>query len=87
MIGHIQIRCRIDLQQGVTPAERLRLMEIIEKWAVAATGAKPRRFVSSSKAVLFTVQLERGMAAASLRQCLPREWVRDVLIDGSSWNE
>lgn len=87
MIGRVRICCRIELQPGITPGQRLGLMEIIEKWSVAATGSKPGRFVSSSQTVVFTVHLDRDTAANSLRGCLPRDWIRDVVIDGASWNQ
>ena len=72
------------LSPGVAAAERLQLMEIIEKWSLASTGTRPSKFVGASNLILFAVYSDRDTASDGLRRCLPGEFVRDVVIDGVS---
>ena len=87
MIKRASINCRIVLEPGLAPSQRLALMEILEKAALAMVGAKPSKLVGADSAILFTADVDRTTAIWSLRQCLPPDMVRDVVIDGRSWNE
>jgi len=87
MISLARIDCRVILQPGVTPSQRLVLMEVLEKWSLALAGAKPSKLVGSSDFILFAVNMDRDLALRSLRECLPGELVRDVFVDGVSWNQ
>jgi hypothetical protein len=86
VISLARLEFRIVLRPGVTPVERLQLMELVEKWAVRRAGTKPSRFISSSGLILFVLPLDRQTAAETLRQCLPLELIDDVIIGGVSWN-
>jgi hypothetical protein len=86
VISLARLNFRIILRPGLTPAQRLRLMEVLEKWAVTRAGFKPSRFISSSRMILFVLQVDRDLALATLRECLPQEWVADVVVGGVSWN-
>lgn len=86
MISLVKVDCRVVLQPGLSPTERLALMEVVERWSLALTGAKPSRLVGSSDAILFAVSINHDLVRRSLRECLPREWVQDVFVDGVSWN-
>ena len=86
MIGLSRVDCRVVLQPGVTPSQRLALMEVLEKWSLALVGARPSRLVGSSDVILFAVSMDRDLALRSLRECLPGELVQDVFVDGVSWN-
>ena len=72
---------------GVAATQRLQLMEIIEKWSLALTGARPSKFVGASDLILFAVYSDRDTAFDGLRRCLPKEYVQDVVIDGVSWSQ
>ena len=74
------------LSPGVAAAQRLQLMEIIEKWSLAFTGVKPSKFVGASNLILFAIYSDPDTTFEGLRHCLPREFVRDVVIDGVSWS-
>ena len=87
MISLPRIDCRVVLKPGVTPSQRLILMEVVEKWALAITRAKPSKLVADSKLILFVVNMDRGTASATLRACLPPELVHDVFLGGVSWNQ
>ncbi len=86
VIGLARLDFRIVLRPGLTPAERLRLMEVLEKWAVKRSGLKPSRFISNSRMILFVLPVDRDLALETLRDCLPQEWVADVVVGGVSWN-
>ena len=45
VITRNRIECRVMLSPGVAATQRLQLMEIIEKWSLALTGARPSKFV------------------------------------------
>ena len=87
MISRIQVECRVMLSPGLAAAERLQLMEIIEKWSLALTGAKPSKFVGAPNLILFAVHSDRDTTFEGLRRCLPGEFVKDVVIDGVSWSQ
>jgi hypothetical protein len=89
MISPARIDCRVVLRPGVTPSQRLALMEVLEKWALAMTNARPSKLVASSQQILFVVHMDPDMASETLRACLPAELVqlvRDVFLGGVSWN-
>jgi len=86
MISPARIDCRVVLRPGVTPSQRLALMEVVEKWAMAMTRAKPSKLVANSSLILFVVNLDRETASETLRACLPKELVADVFLGGVSWN-
>lgn len=86
MISPARIDGRVVLKPGVTPTQRLALMEVVEKWALAMTSAKPSKLVASSQQILFVVNLDRDTASETLKACLPTELVRDVILGGVSWN-
>ena len=75
------------LSPGVAVSQRLQLMEIIEKWSLALTGAKPSKFVGASNLIMFAVCSDRRTTFEGLRRCLPEEFVQDVVIDGVSWSQ
>ena len=75
------------LSPGVAAPQRLQLMEIIEKWSLALTGARPSKFVGASNLILFAVYSDRDTTFEGLRRCLPGEFVKDVVIDGVSWSQ
>lgn len=86
MISRNRIECRVILSPGVAATQRLQLMEIIEKWSLALTGARPSKFVGAPNLILFAVYSDRDTTFEGLRRCLPRELVKDVVIDGVSWS-
>ena len=86
MISPPRIDCRVVLKPGLAPSERLALMEVVEKWALALTRAKPSKLVANSNLILFVVNLDRDTASETLRECLPPELVQDVFLGGVSWN-
>ena len=85
MISRPRIECRIMLREKIAASQRLQLMEIIEKWAMALTGTKPSKFLAASEVILFTLQSDRQSALQGLRRCLPSDCIKDVVIDGVSW--
>ena len=87
MISLAKIDCRVVLRPGVTPSQRLALMEVVEKWALALTSTKPSKFVADSNIILFVVNIDRDTALETLRGCLPDELVEDVFLNGVSWNQ
>jgi hypothetical protein len=87
MISFARIDCRVALKPGVTLSQRLALMEVLEKWALALTNDKPTKLVANSTHIIFVVKLDRETAMATLRACLPAELVHDVFLDGVSWNQ
>ena len=86
MISSARIDCRVVLKPGVTPSQRLALMEVVEKWAMALTNSKPSKLVANSTQILFVVNLDRETALETLKACLPAEFVREVFLGGVSWN-
>lgn len=86
MISPPKTDCRVVLRPGLTPSERLALMELVEKWALALTRTKPSKLVADSNLMLFVVNLDRETASETLRECLPPEMVEDVFVGGVSWN-
>jgi len=86
MISVPKLDCRVVLRPGLTPSQRLALMEVVEKWALALTTSKPTKMVADSNHLLFVVNLDRQTASETLRACLPAELVREVFLGGVSWN-
>ena len=85
MISPPKIDGRVVLRPGLLPSERLALMEVVEKWALAVTRTKPSKLVANSQLMLFVVNLDRDTACRTLRKCLPDEFVEDVFLGGVSW--
>jgi hypothetical protein len=75
------------LRGRILASQRLQLMEIIEKWAMALTGTKPSKFLAASEVIFFTLESDRQSVCQGLRRCLPPDCIQDVVIDGVSWRQ